>query len=89
MPKKKTADKRGPGRPKGSKNKKRDVVVADLTHCASCGSTDREAYHGISELDHNGIDPQGNPYNRVTWKRTKCSACGQNRVDQFFERRAE
>jgi len=89
MAKKKAARKRKPGRPKGARTKQRDVVVATLTRCRSCGSTDREPYTGVRDMHVGGIDPEGTPYNFVSWKRTSCTVCGQHRVDQFFENRAE
>lgn len=89
MAKKKATRKRKPGRPKGATTKQRDVVVGQLTRCKSCGSTDREPYAGIRELRHAGTDPEGVEYNVVSWKRTKCTVCNQNRVDQFFEYRSE
>ena len=89
MAKKKPTRKRRPGRPKGAKTKQRDVAVGTLTRCKGCGSTDREPYTGVREMNHEGVDDDGNAFNVITWKRTQCSNCGQNRVDQTFENRAE
>lgn len=92
MAKKKTAKKatRKRGRPRGAKNRKREVVTGELTRCKACGSTDREPYEGEPRVVlHKGVDAAGNAYNVVTWRRTRCSLCGQYRVDQHFENRAE
>lgn len=87
-PKRATSRKRG--RPAGSKNKKRDVVAGTLTRCRMCGSTDREPYTGEPAMMLcNGVDNDGNAYNVITWRRTSCSLCGQYRVDQFHEMRAD
>lgn len=76
----------GPGRPRGSVNEKKPEVVATLTRCPFCNSTDRHAYYGIITRDYSGNDPiTGQPYNRISWKRTKCAACDRARVDKFYQ----
>lgn len=52
--------------------------------CLKCGSTDREPYHNIRSINSVG-NRDGRPYTRITLKRTKCSKCGQCRVDRIFE----
>lgn len=75
----------GPGRPPGSTNEKQPEVVGTLTRCPHCKSTKREPYFGINTMEYTGTDPNGDPYNRITWKRTKCKSCQRARIDKFFE----
>lgn len=81
---KKTNQKRR-GRPKGSTNASRDVVAVLPSHCRQCGSTDREAYIGKPIVREITGTVEGRPYNKITWRRTRCANCGQARVDQTFE----
>ena len=77
---------RKPGRPKGSKNKTRQVVAVVPPRCKKCGSTDRTPYMGHRRvMQRAGTAPDGKPYNRITWRDTKCLACNQVRVDLIYE----
>jgi hypothetical protein len=64
------------------------VSQGKLTRCKNleCQSTERIAYFGTPIVfDISGLDEDGNPYNRKVMKRTRCKACGQQRLDSFFE----
>lgn len=67
------------GRPAGGGSvATKEVVsetVAKQSVCKGCGSQDRTAYNGCTEMTHAGVT--------TTWKRTKCTSCGQSRVDIF------
>ena len=71
------------GRPKGSKNHKVDQVDAGLeqTRCRRCGSTRRSQYYNKRTLKVGNQMKDGLPFNRTTWRRTKCLDCGQFRDD--------
>lgn len=58
-----------------------------LSRCPKCGSTDREKYHNVRELFTNGLTAEGDRYNCVVWRRTRCANCCQVRVDRSFEMR--
>lgn len=75
------------GRPKGSLNKEQDHVQAIPTHCIKCASTEREAYNRSEVQEFSGVDPQGNPYTHIVRRWTRCSACGQHRIDRYYENR--
>lgn len=57
--------------------------------CPKCGCTDRGPYFAIRRLASCGVTRDGQPYTRITFKRTRCKKCGQSRVDRFFESPAE
>ena len=63
-------------------------VQAALTRCPACGSTDRESYSGTLAQEYGGITPDGKPHTHIVRRRTACRACGQCRVDRFYENRA-
>ena len=73
------------GRPVGSRTMKKPESVGVLTRCEKCQSTEREPYTNQRFRDYEGVDQNGNPYNRVAWKLTKCKNCGQARTDRFYE----
>lgn len=83
-PTKTAATSQGPGRPKGPAEKIPEVN-ASLTRCKKCNSTERTPYYGTVTRDLSGIGPDGQPFNRMTWRRTKCASCGQARADVFHE----
>jgi Zn finger protein HypA/HybF involved in hydrogenase expression len=51
------------------------------TRCPKCLSIKRERYHRVKTREISGTTKDGRSYTRVTWRRTKCQSCGQNRVD--------
>lgn len=63
------------------------VVMVTVSRCPKCGSTERTAYHGISETPISGTDDVGNPITHIVRKRTQCIRCGQARIDRVFENR--
>jgi len=63
-------------------------VQAAKTRCPACGSTDRESYSGTVVQEFGGITPDGKPHTHIVRRRTVCRACGQCRVDRFYENRA-
>lgn len=73
------------GRPPGSKNKQRDEVTVHISSCKTCGSTEREKYTNPQVMEQEGFLPNGQQYNQITWRNTRCLRCGQARVDRFFE----
>ena len=75
------------GRPPGSENRQYDQVDAAVTRCRKCGGTDRTPYEQTRELEQAGTRDDG-PYTHIVWRRTQCKACGQWRVDRFFENRS-
>jgi hypothetical protein len=80
-----TAANRGPGRPPGPTPEKIPEVVAHLTRCKKCNSTERAPYYGTVTREISGVAQDGGDFNKVTWKRTKCENCQQARTDVFHE----
>lgn len=74
-----------PGRPEGSKNREYAVAVTVPSSCPECGSTERTEYINKSELEHEGIDPFGRPFNLIVWRTCQCKECGQWRRDKSYE----
>lgn len=71
-----------------TKQRPKPVSEGTLTRCKNpdCLSTDREKYFGTPIIHEiTGVDAGGKPYNRKVMKRTRCKACGQQRLDSFFE----
>ncbi|MFV0446679.1 MAG: hypothetical protein ACK5Q5_24165 [Planctomycetaceae bacterium] len=73
------------GRPKGSTTQPIPVSLAPKSRCKKCNSTDRTEYTNRREHPFEGIDPDGQPYNRIVFRRTSCAGCGQHRDDKTFE----
>lgn len=61
------------------------VVTVEPSRCPECGATDREDYNNTVTREIPGVLPDGRPYCRVTWRRTRCLACGQHRIDKTYE----
>lgn len=76
-----------PGRPAGSPSTT-DIAQGELTRCPKCGSTDRGRYTSRTEQAFNGADPKGQPFTHLVWRRCRCYACGQHRIDKLYENRA-
>jgi len=76
--------KKKTGRPRGSRNKKVEVVDTESTSCPSCGSNKRAAYWGKIKRELSGTAPDGRIFEAITYRRTKCEQCGQHRVDREF-----
>lgn len=64
-----------------------DQVEVEASRCRKCGSTERTGYENTrtTRLSSAAVDRDGNPYNLIKWKRTKCLGCGQSRDDVFRE----
>lgn len=73
------------GRPKGRKTENTPIQDVASSRCVKCKSTKREKYKNVKTFTSSGISPNGNPFNSVKWKHTKCLHCGQPRVDKFYE----
>jgi len=81
--------KKKPGRPAGSRNVSADHAEGKLTRCKQCGSTEREPYYKMTEQEHGGIDPDGQPYTHIVRRWTRCRSCPDRpvRIDRFYENR--
>lgn len=77
------------GRPAGSQTEKPPVVTVPTSRCVKCQATERERYFRTEEKEIAGRDPDGNEYTHVVWRWTRCTACGQVRVDRTYENRAK
>lgn len=73
------------GRPAGKKAENVPVEEAALTQCPKCHSTERAPYNGVRTREYSGITPDGRQYNFISWKNTKCTKCGQHRIDKIYE----
>lgn len=71
-----------PGRPQGGGSHPPVSTVSEATvtpsTCPKCGSPAREKYLTSTTQEYLG--------ERIIRKRTKCSDCGQVRIDRFIER---
>lgn len=76
------------GRPAGSPNHAVEHGEATLSRC-KCGSTSRGEYFARVERKQTGVDSAGKSYTHIVWRRCKCNACGQYRVDRTYENRPE
>lgn len=74
------------GRPQGAGNVK-TIQSVQTPACPVCGKTDRERYRLLSAVQHGGFTANGREYSHVVNRRTKCKACGEPRIDRFFENR--
>lgn len=75
-----------PGRPAGSPNVDVQTVRVMPSACPKCASTERGEYTRAHSKAITGRDTDtGRIYNRVTWRHTKCKACGQARIDKAYE----
>lgn len=63
------------------------IAEASASRCPRCDSTERSEYHGTTERQISGTDSTGKPYTHVIWRRTTCTACGQQRVDRSYQNR--
>lgn len=84
-----TMAKKAAGRPAGSQTTKPPVATVPTSRCVKCDSTERERYFRTEEKEIAGVDPEGNAYTHVVWRWTRCSECGQVRVDRTYENRAK
>ena len=75
--------KRGPGRPKESKNAE-DVVVVERSHCPKCGSSRCSEYWGRMVQKCPGLRADGTPYAAIIRRRCRCLDCAQTRIDKEY-----
>jgi len=61
------------------------VNPVEPSRCLGCGSTERTPYHHTVTHDHPGETADGRKYQRVLWRRTECTQCGQTRIDKTLE----
>jgi hypothetical protein len=61
-----------------------DVVTVDASRCR-CGSTARKRYYKTVDQHYSGITAAGKPYNKIIRRWTRCSDCGQARIDKTYE----
>jgi hypothetical protein len=66
----------------------KSIVEQPKSRCVQCNSTERSGYTNTETKQISGIR-DGQPYNRIVWRRCKCSSCGKHRVDKSFEFVAE
>jgi hypothetical protein len=76
--------KKKPGRPKGAKTAPTVHALAQPSRCPRCGSSKRSEYYNRREVAFSGVF-QEQPYNRVVYRRCKCTDCGQHRIDRTYE----
>ncbi len=89
-PAKNTQDtKPEPGTRAGTPNAEYTTAEAPASRCAKCGSTNREHYDRRTVQTYAGIDPAGRPYTRIIRRWTKCTDCGQHRIDRTYENDSE
>ena len=79
--------KKRPGRPAGTPAERRPVVEARPSRCPNCGSTERERYTRTTWQPIAGQTSDGEPFTHIACRWTRCSQCGQARVDRAFEQR--
>ena len=80
-----TKKKKAPksGRPKGTPNAEPTTVTVQKTRCPKCGSTDASKPWNKRKRPIDGIH-DGKPYDAITWRRKRCSACGQVRDEKEY-----
>lgn len=74
---------------KVSTREKSLTQAVETSRCPVCGSTSRSKYEAVKTLAYPGIEPQGQPYTHIAWKRTRCKKCKKPRVDRFLQNRNE
>ena len=75
------------GRPKGSRNKQREIVLEIPPACPKCGATDKSTSlpNPIIRDYVAGTVPNHPEVTRVTWRRMRCQ-CGNHWVKQTFDK---
>jgi hypothetical protein len=81
------------GRPKGSKNIVRPVVVEIPPACPvdrnGCGATDIEVLRIVDTQEFGGVLPNGHVYTHIVSRRVRCRRCGQHFIVRSYERRLQ
>lgn len=66
---------------------KRPEIDTPTVRCPRCGSTDRDRYDRTVVQEFGGLGPHGEPYTHIVRRFTRCSQCGQARVERTLENR--
>jgi len=73
------------GRPRGSSTSPAVQIRVVPPRCPKCGSDLRDPYRLIQTRAIAGrLGPAGEQYDQIEWKRTRCRACGQVRIERHF-----
>ena len=64
-----------------------DLPKSELkkSRCPKCKSTERTGYTDVRSMSVDGVMDDGSRYDTVIWRRTRCKACNQTRIDKSFE----
>lgn len=64
-----------------------DLPKSELkkSRCPKCNSTERTGYTDVRTLPVAGVMDDGTTYDTVIWRRTRCKACNQTRIDKSYE----
>jgi hypothetical protein len=82
-PTKKPKKPKKPGRPKGAKTAETVVVEAAPARCRDCGATEWETLKKLPSTNFAG-EHDGQPYNRIDYRRCRCRACGAVHVVRTY-----
>lgn len=74
-----------PGRPKGTPNRTYEHVATQPVRCTKCGSTRRDAYTQTLRQPIACTAPDGRPATAIVRRWTRCSDCGQARIERHYE----
>lgn len=58
---------------------------APATRCPQCQSENRERYENVTRQEFSGRDGAGREFRAIIRRWTRCSDCGQTRIDRSFE----
>ena len=75
--------KRGPGRPKGSKTKRYEIIDHNLPACVKCGRTNLRHLGTNKIFAYQGVH-DGQPFNEIAWYRKQCDICGQVQIVKHY-----
>jgi predicted Zn-ribbon and HTH transcriptional regulator len=73
------------GRPAGSRNQPRTVVLVRPAWCPKCGSSKRTPYRLVNVREMPGYTSDGQRYERIVYRDCRCKDCGQLRREAHFE----
>ena len=76
-------DRRGPGRPPGSKTQELPVEQYPAPRCPACNGTEVIVLRTDS-ISQSGETIDGQPFDTVTWRRIKCRSCDSVRILKTF-----
>ncbi|WP_345326832.1 hypothetical protein [Novipirellula rosea] len=61
-------------------------VEGTQTRCPKCLSIKRTKYHRVITRQISGVLRNGQTYDHIVWRRTKCLSCNQGRTERAYER---